>query len=268
MRDISNKSNTLYLLDKYNIKAFRKYGQNFIIDSNIIKKIIDYAHIDKTTTIIEIGPGIGALSEYLAYSSRHVIAYEIDPRFKEVLNESLSEIDNIEIIYEDFLKVDLDALVEQYDKVATVSNMPYYITSDLIEKVVKTNKMTSLTCMIQKEVAEKLISQSTPLSMMLRYRGDIEYCFTLPRSVFLPEPHVESAVIHVEFKNDYDQDLYNTLKICFKQKRKTIYNNLRDYIDRDSLINIEIDPSKRPEELKIEDYIRLSNYLKGVPHES
>lgn len=128
MKDIAKKSNTMYLLDKYHLQASKKFGQNFLIDLNTIKKIVDTTHIDNKTCVIEIGPGIGALSEQLAYVAGHVCCFEIDTRLKDVLNESLGEFKNVEIIFQDFLTVDLkkvvDDFLKDYQKVCIVANLP------------------------------------------------------------------------------------------------------------------------------------------------
>lgn len=262
MKDISKKSNTLYLLNKYNIQASKKYGQNFIIDTNIIKRIVDCTKIDQKTCVIEIGPGIGALSEYLAYKAKKVICYEIDLRLEELLNESLNHCKNIEIIFKDFLDIDLKEVIKdlrsEYERISIVTNLPYYITTDIMEKIMKSGiYINSFTAMVQKEVALKLTDESykSPLSLMIRNCGDIKYCFTVSKNVFYPSPHVDSAVIHIDMNDVCSEKLCNLLEISFKQKRKTIYNNLKnDYDAKLILEKCNIDEKSRPEQLDIEDY--------------
>lgn len=271
MRDVSKKSNTLYLLDKYGLSASKKFGQNFLIDTNIIKRIVDNAHIDKDTCVIEVGPGIGALTEYLSYKAKKVRCYEIDERLKDVLDESLSECNNVEIIFQDFLTVDLKSVVnelrKEYKKVCVVTNLPYYITSDIIEKVVSSDVIVdSMTAMVQKEVALKLTDGKTvsPLTLLIDAVGSIEYCFTVSKNVFMPAPHVDSAIIHIEMNDICNDKLYKIINVSFKQKRKTIYNNLKELFGdktKEILNQCGIDEKKRAEQLSIEEYRKVSKYL-------
>ncbi|MCD7808144.1 MAG: 16S rRNA (adenine(1518)-N(6)/adenine(1519)-N(6))-dimethyltransferase RsmA [Erysipelotrichaceae bacterium] len=267
MKDIAKKSNTMYLLNKYKLNAHKRYGQNFIIDLNTIKKIVENTSIDKDTCVIEIGPGIGALSEQLGYKAGKVICYEIDERLKPVLNESLGEFDNIEVIYQDFLEVDLKKVVNtlDYDKVCVVANLPYYITSDLLESMIISNSGLSFICaMVQKEVAEKLINKHTPLSYMIESIGSIDIKMNVSRNVFMPAPHVDSSIIEITIDQPYDEKLTQILKASFTQKRKTIYNNLKRLFDEDTKNILEkenISLTLRPEQLSIDDYMNLIKYL-------
>lgn len=271
MKDVSKKTNTMYLLDKYGLSASKKFGQNFLVDTNVIKRIVEHAHIDKETCVIEIGPGIGALTEYLSYRAKMVRCYEIDVRLENVLSESLSECNNIEIIFQDFLTVDLDAVIsklrKEYKKICVVTNLPYYITSDIIEKVVSGNCcVDSMTAMVQKEVAIKLTDGKmvSPLTLIIDAVGSIEYCFTVSKNVFLPAPHVDSAIIHIEMNNTCSKKLLKVINSSFKQKRKTIYNNLKEIFKdktKEILNECLIDEKKRPEQLTIEEYRKVSEYL-------
>jgi 16S rRNA (adenine1518-N6/adenine1519-N6)-dimethyltransferase len=270
MKDISKKSNTMYLLDKYNMQASKKFGQNFLIDTNIIKRIVRCANIDKDTFVIEIGPGIGALTEYLSYSALKVRCYEIDERLKNVLNESLEECLNVEVVFQDFLTVDLKQVVSElrkdYKKISIVTNLPYYITTDIIEKILKSGiYIDSFTAMVQKEVADKLTDDQykSPLSLMIKNSGEIEYCFTVSKNVFSPAPRVDSAIIHIDMNNTCSKEFCDILEYSFKQKRKTIYNNLKNVFNdpKDVLNKCHIDEKKRPEQLDVEDYLLLSKYL-------
>ncbi len=156
MKDIAKQSNTLYLLEKYKLKATKKFGQNFLIDFNTVQKIAFSTNIDKETCVIEIGPGLGALSEQLSYQAGYVICYEIDTRLKNVLEETLGEFDNIKVIFQDFLSVSLKEVVDQmkkkYKKVCIVSNLPYYITTDILEFVLSSGaKIDSIHTMRSEE---------------------------------------------------------------------------------------------------------------------
>lgn len=270
MKDIAKKSNTMYLLDKYHLQASKKFGQNFLIDLNTIKKIVDTTHIDNKTCVIEIGPGIGALSEQLAYVAGHVCCFEIDTRLKDVLNESLGEFKNVEIIFQDFLTVDLkkvvDDFLKDYQKVCIVANLPYYITTDILEHIISSGaKLTSIHAMVQKEVALKYTdcTYKSPLTLMIKSVGDIFLDMNISRHVFSPAPRVDSAIISIHINKEYNELLTDLLKQAFTQKRKTIYNNLKN-VFKDAqwvLQQCHIDMKKRPEELSINDYIELTKYL-------
>lgn len=270
MKDIAKKSNTMYLLDKYNLQASKKYGQNFLIDLNTIKKIVDTTNIDMNTCVIEIGPGIGALSEQLSYHAGKVVCFEIDERLKDVLNESIGEFDNVEVIFQDFLTVDLESVVDRlhqdYENVCIVANLPYYITSDILEHIITSEaRLSSVHAMVQKEVALKLTNPKykSPLTLMIESVGDISLDMNVSKNVFSPPPHVDSAIISIHINKPYDSALTPILKVAFTQKRKTIYNNLKAlWLDQTSHILEECDIpfNKRPEELNLEDYMKLTKY--------
>lgn len=271
MKDIAKKSQTMYLLDKYNLQASKKFGQNFIIDLNTIKKIVSTTSIDKETCVIEIGPGIGALSEQLSYHAKKVLCFEIDERLKVVLRESLGEFENIEVIFQDFLTVDLKQVVDDlrktYKKVCIVANLPYYITSDILEHIiVSCAKIDSIHAMVQKEVALKLtdINYQSPLTLMIKSAGDIYLDMNVSKTVFSPAPHVDSAIISIHIYKPYNSLLTAILKASFTQKRKTIYNNLKIIFNektKDILEECYIEENKRPEELSIDDYLALTKYI-------
>lgn len=271
MKDIAKLSNTNYLLDKYHLQASKKFGQNFLVDLNVIKKIVDSTPVDKNTCVIEIGPGIGALSEQLSYKAGKVLCFEIDERLKSVLSESLGEFDNIEIIFQDFLTVDfkdvVDKLKQEYEKVCVVANLPYYITSDILEHIITAqSSLYSIHAMVQKEVALKLTDKGykSPLVFMIESIGIIQLDMNISKQVFSPAPHVDSAIISIYMNKLYNPLLTDILKYAFTQKRKTIYNNLKGlFLEKTKEILEEccIDEKKRAEELKIEDYIKLTKYL-------
>lgn len=271
MKDIAKLSNTNYLLNKYHLKASKKFGQNFLIDLNVIKKIVESTAIDKNTCVIEIGPGIGALSEQLSYKAGKVICFEIDERLKNLLNESLGEFDNIEVIFQDFLTVDfkklVDKLNQEYEKVCVVANLPYYITSDILEYImIAGTSLYSIHTMVQKEVALKLTDKGykSPLVFKIESVGHIQLDMNISKNVFSPAPHVDSAIISIYIDKTYNPLLTDILKYAFTQKRKTIYNNLKGLFlekTKEILNECHIDEKKRPEELRVEDYIKLTKYL-------
>ena len=271
MKDIAKKANTMYLLEKYNMKATKKFGQNFLIDLNVVQKIVDCTSIDQQTCVIEIGPGIGALTEQLSYRAGHVVSYEIDTRLKAVLEESLNECLNVEIIFQDFLTVDLKQIVnhyrQQYSKVCIVANLPYYITSDILEHIITSQAdIDSIHVMVQKEVALKLTDASyhSPLTFMIEGIGQASLDMTISKNVFSPAPRVDSAILSIMMEKTYNPLLTKILKQAFTQKRKTIYNNLKGLFleNTEKILNeCGIDLKTRPEQLSVEDYIKLTHYL-------
>lgn len=271
MKDIAKKTNTQYLLDKYHLQATKKFGQNFLIDLNTVKRIVEITPIDQQTCVIEIGPGIGALTEQLAIKSGKVICFEIDTRLKDVLDESLEDYQNVQIIFQDFLTVNLKQIVNQlkkeYKKVCIVANLPYYITSDILEHIICSQaELYSIHAMVQKEVALKLTDKqyTSPLTLMIESIGTISLDMNVSKNVFSPAPHVDSAIISITKDKDYQPQLTKVLKAAFQQKRKTIYNNLKDLFQeqtKDILNQCHIDEKLRPEQLSIEDYLLLTKFL-------
>ena len=212
MENIAKKSNTEFILNTFNLKPSKKYGQNFLVDPGIIQSIADHASLDKETAVIEIGPGIGALTEQLSNKAGKVLCFEIDERLKEVLSFSLEGHDNVEIIFQDFMKADLEEAcnkLKDYKDICVVTNLPYYITSKIITKIVSSSTpINRLVAMVQKEVALKLCSEEkSPLKMMIDYVGDVQYELNVPRHVFMPAPHVDSAVISIHKERVISQEL-------------------------------------------------------------
>ncbi len=264
MKDIATVSTTEYILNKYGLKALKKYGQNFLIDSNIVMKIAQSQHIDQVTCVIEIGPGIGAMTQILQRFAGQVVCYEIDTRFKPVYQEFL-DYPNVEIIFGDFLDVDIAAQVaklkERFAQVVVVANIPYYITTKIIEKIILSGaNVDAMLLMVQKEVALKFSGDyKSPLTVLIDYIGRSEYLFTVSKNVFNPRPHVDSAILKITIDREYDRELYELLEVAFKQRRKTIYNNLKEeYGDaRLYLKKAGIQENMRCEQLVIDDYLNL-----------
>lgn len=264
MKNIAKKSNTIAILNKYHLSAAKKYGQNFLVDQNVVEKIANTAELSEDTCVIEIGPGIGSLTEGLAQKAKRVICYEIDERLKPVLADTLSDYDNIDIIFEDFMKADLTELVSTIEEkdVCVVTNLPYYITSDIIKKVVTSpTRISRMVAMVQKEVALKLTGdEKSPLKLMIDYVGDIHYVMTVTKNVFIPMPHVDSAVLRIDKERTISEDLSELITGGFKQKRKTILNNMKPYFDDPRIVleKCHIDSSLRPQQLSIEDFVALN----------
>lgn len=276
-KPIATISRTNEILKKYNLFAKKGYGQNFIVEPSIVEKIAVLSKANKETCTIEIGPGIGALTEQLAKLSRHVYAFEIDNRLIDVLKDTLSDYDNIEICNADFLEINLEEIVEElnkkYGKVTVCANLPYYITTPILFKIFESKAdITNITVMMQKEVADRFnatVNSDTynALSVIVQYLYDVKVVMKIPRTIFNPQPNVDSSVVQFIKKEDkksvYDEkEFFELVKACFKQRRKTLYNNLREYLkDADKaklmLEKCEYKENVRAQELNLEDFIRL-----------
>lgn len=272
MRDIGTIKHTLEIQEKFNLNAKKNFGQNFLVDINVINKIANCAKIDDQTCVIEIGPGIGSLTEFLARKAKKVIAYDIDERLIEVLAYTLEEYPNVEVRLQDFLTVDLEELkkeLQDYSKISLVSNLPYYITSELITKIMLSDlPLVTFVGMMQKEVALKLTGkEQLPLKLLMELNGTVNYEFNVSNQVFIPKPNVDSAVLSVEFHevNVNKKEFYQLVQAGYKQKRKTLYNNLSmlwgKEKTKDLLETLQIDLKTRAEQLSLKDWIEMGNYL-------
>ncbi len=273
-------------MSRHGFKISKSLGQNFLIDRNILERIIKIAGITKEDCIIEIGPGIGNLTQYIAEAAKFVVAVEIDKALIPILKDTLRDYSNIEIINEDILKIDLHKLIGdrfQNQKIKVVANLPYYVTTPIIMKFLEERvPVESLTVMVQKEVARRI--QAEPgtkdygsLSIAAQYYSEPNILLNVPPSVFIPQPNVESAVIKLEIlkvpKVDVEkEDLFFTLvRDAFGKRRKTILNALNTgnlKLDKNLLKGIlyesNIDENRRGETLSIEEYALLSNNLAKI----
>lgn len=268
------------MAEKLEVNSFKfkkKYGQNFIIDENIINKIIDSAEIDKDTLVMEIGPGAGSLTTKLVLKAGFVLCYEIDTTLKPILDNVLKEHDNVKIIYEDFLKAPVNDILKQYKypKLIIVSNLPYYITTPIIMKIIKEQiNPQKIIIMVQKEVGNRFKALPNTkdygsLSIFLNYYFDISKIMDVSRNVFIPKPNVDSIVIRMSMKkskyNVKDEDLFfEIVRKSFTQKRKTLKNNLQAY----DLNKIEevlqkygFTLTSRAEQIPINIFIEIANIL-------
>ena len=251
-------------------QAKKKFGQNFLRDKNLLEKIVRLSKI-KDCHVIEIGPGQGALTTFLARDAKDVICYEIDKSLKKFLNPIETQNDNLNIIYEDFMQVDLDIKEETH----IVANVPYYITTPIIFKFLETNNLKSATMMIQKEVADRLnakpnTKQYNNLSVLIQYYTHISKLMDVKRYMFTPVPNVDSIVIQMTKKEslplnkDEEEVFVNFVKLAFTQKRKTLVNNLSldETKNKQDIINYlesyNYDSRVRAEQLTIDDFIKLS----------
>ena len=279
---ISNKNTTIEILNRYGLFAKKKFGQNFLIDSNIVKKIVNSASIDKKTGVIEIGPGIGAMTEILSMEAGKVLCYEIDPDMVNILNDVLKA-DNIKIINQDFLKVDLDKDFDYFtdmDKIVVVSNLPYYITTPIIFKLLGySNKISSMYFMVQKEVCSRLSAKEGSrdygsLSVYIKLNGEAKQEFIVTRNCFYPAPNVDSAVVRIDLydKPKYevkDEKLFRGLiKAAFEMRRKTLLNALvakyssygKEKLQA-AISALGLGDNVRGERLSTEDFANLANIL-------
>lgn len=264
-------------MEKYNFNLKKMFGQNFIIDENIINNIISSSNIDKDTLVIEIGPGAGSLTYKLSHFSKNVLCYEIDTTLKELLEDNLSECDNVEIIFKDFLKANVLEDIKKYDykKLYVVANLPYYITTPIIIKFIEDQvPVDKIVVMVQKEVGDRFKAKPNSkeynsLSIYLNYYFDVKKLFDISKNVFMPKPNVDSTVVEFSKKNDKfelknEKLFFDLVKDSFVQKRKTIKNNLKKYnLEKieEVLKKYNFDLSVRAEQLPIEVFVDIANNL-------
>lgn len=264
-------------MEKYNFNLKKMYGQNFIIDENTINNIIECSKIDKDTLVIEIGPGAGSLTFKLAKYAKNVLCYEVDTTLKALLEDNLNSLNNVDIIFKDFLKCDVLSDIKKYDykKLYVVANLPYYITTPIIIKFIEDEiPVEKLVVMVQKEVGDRFKAKPNSkdynsLSIYLNYYFDVKKILDVSKNVFMPKPNVDSVVIEFSKKDNMyklnDKKMFFKLvKDSFNQKRKTLRNNLKEY----NLIKVEevlkkynFDLNIRAEQLPIEIFVDIANNL-------
>ncbi|TAH72787.1 MAG: 16S rRNA (adenine(1518)-N(6)/adenine(1519)-N(6))-dimethyltransferase RsmA [Anaerolineaceae bacterium] len=284
MARLGNPKNTIEILNKYSFVFQKKFGQNFLIDKHVLEKIVKAADITKDDFVLEIGPGIGTLTQYLCESARGVLAVEIDKMLIPILEETLSDYDNVTILNEDILKVDVNTLVKKHNNnkpIKVVANLPYYITTpiimDLFEKHIP---LSGVTVMIQKEVADRI--QAKPgskdygaLSLAVQYYAKPYIAANVPPNCFMPRPKVGSAVINLTpYENppyhvENEGLLFSLIRASFNQRRKTLVNGIYNYeglsFSKDDIINaldnLGVTRDIRGEALSLEQFIGLANHL-------
>ena len=264
------------LLDKHGFSLKKMYGQNFIIDENIINSIINVSDIDSDTLVIEIGPGAGSLTYKLSKSAKEVLCYEIDTTLSSVLNETLKDSNNVKIIYNDFLKENVNEELKNHDykKLYLVANLPYYITTPIIVKIIEDNiNIDKIVVMVQKEVGDRFKAVPNTkdygsLSIFLNYYFNVRKVLNISKNVFIPKPNVDSIVVEftkkdrIPLKNE--KLFFKLIRDSFKQKRKTLRNNLKGYnleIIEEVLKKYNFDLSVRAEQLDINIFIDIANTL-------
>jgi len=293
-KDIATPIRTRAILEKYGFSFKKSLGQNFLIDPNILTRIVDHANISEDTGTIEIGPGIGALTEHLARRSKKVVAFEIDQRLLPILNETLSPYSNVEIIHSDVLKADVKTVIEEkftdVKDIMVVANLPYYVTTPIIMKLLEEKlPIRGIVVMLQKEVADRISAKPGTkdygsLSIAVQYYTTAEIVMTVPKTVFVPQPNVDSAIIRLTVRDQpavemKDEDFFfQVIKASFAQRRKTILNNLTNQLPlgkekKEAIVAAlnaaHIEPGRRGETLTIEEFARLSDeLLHSFQHES
>lgn len=284
--DIATPRRTKEILETYGLTAKKSLGQNFIVDTNILDKIVDAGEVDKNTTVIEVGPGIGALTEQIAKRAGKVIAFEIDDRLLDVLEDTLSPYDNVTVLHQDVLAADLEAFKQEHladvERVVVIANLPYYITTPIIIGFLESQlELDAMVLMMQKEVASRLSADPSTkaygsLSIAVQYYMDAEVVFTVPKTVFMPQPNVESAVIRLTKKEKQEVQVkdeaffFKLARAAFVQRRKTLWNNLKVGFGKDKRVLEKvqhaldiagIDPKRRGETLSIQEFGRLADAL-------
>lgn len=279
---IATPSRTTEIMQKYDIKMKKSLGQNFLIESNILAKMIETGQINQQTTVIEIGPGIGALTEYLAHYAKRVVAFEIDSRFIEILADTLEAYDNVEVVHQDILSVDFNSPefsdLQNAEELVVCANLPYYITTPIIIHLLSSSlNFKRLVMMMQKEVAERMTATVgtkayNSLTIAIQNQMVSKLAFVVPKSVFVPKPNVDSAVLLLEKREeplvsvDDSQGFEQFVRLGFVQRRKTLWNNYRTALisEKYSLDALEklftqsqIEANRRAETLSIYEFAEL-----------
>ena len=282
MEKLSNPQKTIETIKKYQFNFQKKFGQNFLIDEHVIQKIINGAQVTKDDFVLEIGPGIGTMTQYLAEAAREVAAVEIDKKLIPILGETLSEYDNVTIINEDILKVDIGALALERNAgkpIKVVANLPYYITTPIIMGLFESHvPIDNITVMVQKEVADRMkvgpgSKDYGALSLAVQYYAKPYLVANVPANCFIPRPNVDSAVIRltrhespaVEVENE--ALMFNMIRASFNQRRKTLQNGLKNSglfpVSKEEIIEVikeaGLPETVRGEALTLEQFAALSN---------
>ncbi len=262
---IGSIAQTTEILKKYNLKAKKKYGQNFLVSATIIDKIVSL--IDDQTTVIEVGVGLGAITERLCLKAKQVIAYEIDQQLYGILQENL-KFSNLRLYNKDFLKVDLKKVISEIDgKIVFVSNLPYYITTQILTNVfLNCSKIDMVVTMMQKEVANRFMKQKADkeynsLQVLAQYCAEVQVLSKVNRNNFIPAPNVDSVILTFKIKkglnNETIESFYDFLSKCFLHRRKCVLTNLANEgikFNAEKLLDLQ---DKRVEQLNLTDYLRI-----------
>ena len=277
---------TKFIMKKYNIRANKSLGQNFLINSEVVENIVNSSEINKEDMVIEVGPGLGTLTKYLLEKAGKVLCIELDPKMIKILNDRFSEYDNFEIINADVLKLNLNDIISENKKqgkiknVKVVANLPYYITTPIIMKLLEERlDIESITVMIQKEVADRLIEipggkNTGAITYTVYYYCESEKIMEVPNSSFIPEPEVTSEVIKMNLRKepgvkvDNPKVMFMIIKSAFMQRRKTLLNaltNTKVFINKEEGLNIlkklNLNENVRAEELSLQDFANIAQAI-------
>lgn len=284
MGKIGTQSNIKTKIKSEDFHIKKKFGQNFLTDQNILKKIVNIPSVTDNTLIIEIGPGMGSLTEHLIEKGKNVLAYEIDNDLIPILQETFKE-ESFHLINDDFLKRNIDEDIKSigtFSKVIVVANLPYYITTPIIMKIIEESKLiTEMVLMMQLEVAQRLTSKPSTkdynsLSIAIQYKTKASIAMKVPRTVFIPAPNVDSAIVKLEvmddlpFKPQNEALFYKLVRTAFGQRRKTLVNNLHSGMGYSKeftitvLEDLDYDPRIRAENLSVEDFVILSDHINEI----
>ena len=285
---IADHSVTRAILERHGFTFKKSFGQNFLTDTNILQKIVDTAEIDKKVNVIEIGPGIGALTEFLAENAAEVMAFEIDDRLVPILADTLRDFDNVTVINQDILKVDLAQYIAEFKNpdlpIKVVANLPYYITTPILMHLIESGiPFSEFVVMMQKEVADRISAQPNTkaygsLSIAVQYYMTAKVAFIVPRTVFVPAPNVDSAILKmvrrerpaVEVQDE--KFFFKVTKASFVHRRKTLWNNLTSYFGKSEEVKTKLEralekadlaANVRGEALDLAAFARLSDALKS-----
>ena len=285
---IADYSVTKAVLERHGFTFKKSFGQNFLTDTNILQKIVDTAEIDDQVNVIEIGPGIGALTEFLAERAAEVMAFEIDHRLVPILADTLGDFDNVTVVNEDILKVDLAQHIQNFKNpdlpIKVVANLPYYITTPILMHLIESGiPFSEFVVMMQKEVADRISAQPNTkaygsLSIAVQYYMTAKVAFIVPRTVFVPAPNVDSAILKMVRRPEPavavedESFFFKVSKASFTHRRKTLWNNLTGYFGKTeevkdkltkALDQAGLSPSVRGEALSLAEFASLADALKG-----
>ena len=284
MANLGNPKNTIEIIQKYEFMFQKKFGQNFLIDTHVLEKIISAAGITKNDCVLEIGPGIGTMTQYLAENAGHVVAVEIDRNLIPILKETLADYDNVTVINEDILRVDIKALAEEYNggkPIKVVANLPYYITTPIIMGLFESGvPIDNITVMVQKEVADRMkggpgSKDYGALSLAVQYYAEPEIVANVPPNCFIPRPNVGSAVIRLTRHKEMPVEvkdpalMFKIIRASFNQRRKTLQNGLGNASELPytkeqiaaAIAEMGLTPTIRGEALSLAQFAQLSDIL-------